>query len=87
MNLLLSLTYHPPTDDQIEVLRSLENYFKCMCAQSPKDWTKWLFLVECWYNASFHSASQITPYEVLYNQLHQPYLQGEPNNVAVDKTT
>jgi hypothetical protein len=27
---------------------------------------KWLPLAEWWYNTNFHSATKITPYEVLY---------------------
>jgi len=60
-----------------------------MCAQNPKDWAKWLPLVEWWYNITYHSATQKTPFEVLYNQvppLHLTYLPGESTHKGVDKT-
>jgi len=58
-----------------------------MCVQSPREWTKRLSLAEWWYNTSFHLVSQITPYKVLYNQPPPlPYLPGESNNAAVDRT-
>jgi len=60
-----------------------------MCAQFPNECTEWFSLAKWWCNTSFHSASQITPYEVLYNQpppLHLPYLPGESTNTAVDRT-
>ena len=67
--LLLSSAYHPQTDGQSEVLnRCLEQYLRCMCLDSPNEWSKWLPLAEFWYNTTFHSATQLTPYEVLYNQ-------------------
>lgn len=34
----------------------------------PKGWAKWLALIEWWYNTTYHSASQMPPYEVVYNQ-------------------
>lgn len=32
----------------------------------PKEWVKWLSLAEWWYNTSCHSASSISPFEVVY---------------------
>jgi len=60
-----------------------------MCVHSPKKWFKWLPLAEYWYNTSFHSASQLTPFEVLYGQPpphHLPYLPREFDNVMVDRS-
>jgi len=68
-DLLLSLAYHAQIDGQTEVLnRCLEQYLRCMCLSFPKEWSKWLPLAEFWYNTTFHSTIQLTPYEVLYNQ-------------------
>ena len=41
-----------------------------MCFNSPKRWHYWLSLAEWWYNTSYHSALQHTPFEVLYG--HPP---------------
>jgi hypothetical protein len=32
----------------------------------PKQWTKWLSLAELWYNTSFYSSLQCTPFKALY---------------------
>jgi len=42
-NLLLSSSYHLQTDGQTEIVnKCLETYLRCMCSDSPKDWSKWL---------------------------------------------
>ena len=90
-NLFLSSAYHPQTDGQTEIVnRCLETYLRCMCSEHPKDWSKWLSLAEWWYNTSFHSATELTPYEVVYNQpppVHLPYMPGETKVIGVDRTS
>ena len=45
----LSTAYHPQTNDQTEIVnRCLETYLRCMCANSPAQWSKWLPLAEWW---------------------------------------
>ncbi|KAJ0909643.1 putative nucleotidyltransferase, Ribonuclease H [Helianthus annuus] len=86
----MSSSYHPQTDGQTEVLnRCLENYLRCMCFDKPKEWVKWLPLAEYWYNTTYQSAIKCTPFEVIYGQpppLHLPYLPGESNVEAVDRS-
>jgi len=60
-----------------------------MCLQNPKEWLKWLPLAEYWYNTTFQSAIQITPFEVLYCQpppYHLPYFPGESDHAMVDRS-
>lgn len=60
-----------------------------MCGNNPKDWSLWLPLAEWWYNTHYHTSSQFTPYEVVYNQpppLYLPYLAGESSVEAVDRS-
>ena len=60
-----------------------------MCVDSPQQWPKWLPLAEWWYNTTFHSAIQTTPYEVVYGQpppIHLPYLPGESKVQLVDRS-
>lgn len=60
-----------------------------MCSDQPQQWHKWLALAVWWYNTHFHTATGLTPYEVVYNQqspLHLPYLPGESDNKDVDRT-
>lgn len=60
-----------------------------MCSDGPQEWSKWLPLAEFWYNTNFHTGANATPYEILYGQpppLHLPYLPGESNVAAVDRS-
>lgn len=46
-------------------------------------------LAEWWYNTTYHSSLQSTPYEVFYGQpapTHVPYLIGDSHIEAVDRT-
>lgn len=90
IDLLLSSAYHPATYGQTEVVnRCLETYLRCMCGKKEKDWSLWLPFSEWWYNTHYHTSSQKTPYEIVYNQpppLHLPYLANESNNKEVDRS-
>jgi hypothetical protein len=71
VTLKMSSSYHPQTDGQTERLNQyLETFLRCFVHACPKDWSKWLPLAEFWYNTSFHSALNHTPFEVLY--VHHP---------------
>ncbi|KAJ7979026.1 Ty3/gypsy retrotransposon protein [Quillaja saponaria] len=90
VKLNLSTAYHPQSDGQSEVLnRCLETFLRCMSADKPREWAKWLPLAEFWYNTNFHSAAQTTPYEIVYVQappLHLPYIPGDSSNDMVDRS-
>ena len=46
-------------------------------------------LAEWWYNTTFQSAAQMTPYEVVYDQpphVHLSYLVGESPYLTVDRS-
>lgn len=67
VSLHLCSAYHPQTDGQIErVKQCLENYLRCMTFAAPKKWFHWLSLSEWWYNTSFHTSLQVTPFQALY---------------------
>ena len=60
-----------------------------MAGERPKDWCKWIPLAEWWYNTTFHSATQTTPYEVVYGQpapIYLPYFPGDSNVEAIDRS-
>ena len=86
----LSTAYHPQTDGQTEIVnRCLETYLRCMCADSPSQWSKWLPLAEWWYNTTFHSSIRAAPYEVVYRQsppVNLPYLAGASKIELVDRS-
>lgn len=83
----MSSSYHPQTDGQTERLNQcLENFLRCSVHSCPKQWSKWLSMVEFWYNTSYHTALGRTPFEIHYGyspktfgistaaQLHSPDL-------------
>ncbi|CAL0309700.1 unnamed protein product [Lupinus luteus] len=90
VQLQLSSSYHPQTDGQSEVVnRCLETYLRCMCSDSPQQWLQWLPLAEWWYNTTFYTSIQATPYEIVYGQpppIHLPYLSGGSNIELVDRS-
>uniref|UniRef100_A0A803N8F2 Uncharacterized protein n=1 Tax=Chenopodium quinoa TaxID=63459 RepID=A0A803N8F2_CHEQI len=78
---------HVDLDDYSK--RCLETYLTCMCTDKPQEWARWLPLAEFWYNTTFHSAIQATPYEILYGQappFHVPYLKGVGMIGSVDRS-
>jgi transposase InsO family protein len=59
VQLRMSTTYHPQTDDQIERLNQcLETFLRSFISAFPKKWLSWLPLAEYWYNSSYHLAIQ-----------------------------
>ncbi|GMJ04991.1 hypothetical protein HRI_004168300 [Hibiscus trionum] len=85
-----STTYHPQSDGQTErVNQCWETYLRCMTGERPKEWCDWLHLAEWWYNTTFHSAIQVTPYQALYGQpppVHVPYIAGDSLVAEVDRS-
>ena len=88
--LKLSTAYHPQTDGQTEVLnRGLQTYLRCMAAEKPREWSRWLPLAEWWYNTNYHSAINTTPYEAVYGQpapLYSPHLNEKSTVMVVDRS-
>ncbi|KAH9648045.1 Integrase catalytic domain-containing protein [Citrus sinensis] len=55
------------TDGQIEVVnRTLEQYLRCFAGDQPRKWVEWIPWAEFSYNTSIHSATKMTPFEVVY---------------------
>ena len=42
------------------------NLSSLFCSTTPVKWFEWLHLAEFWYNSSWHSALDRSPFEVLY---------------------
>lgn len=62
-----SSAYHPQSDGQTEVVnRSLEHYLRCFVLEKPASWCSLLHWAEWWYNTTFHSTIQMTPFQALY---------------------
>lgn len=63
VNLHMSTAYHPQSDGQTEIVnKAVECYLRCMCGDKPKEWAHWIALAEYWYNTTFHTAINTTPY-------------------------
>ncbi|GJX52056.1 reverse transcriptase domain-containing protein [Tanacetum coccineum] len=87
--LKFSSAYHPQTDGQTEVLNHcLETYFRFFVGDEPQHWSQLLHWAEYWYNTSFHSAIQMTPFEALYGRPPPsilPYTAGSSPIATLDE--
>ena len=78
------LVYHPPIDGLSEVINNCwETYLHCFTSEEQHLWAKWLPLTEWWYNTSYHTASQMTPYEAFYGHTPLVLLPSTPSSSPV----
>lgn len=81
----MSTTYHPESDGQTEVLnRTLETYLHCFCLEQPKTWADFIPWAKYWYNTSFQSAAQCTPFEVVYGRAPPSLARFIPGEILVE---
>lgn len=67
VKLHMSSSYHPQTDGQTERLNQcLEAFLRCTVHAAPTKWSQWLAQAQHWYNTSYHSALNTTPFEILF---------------------
>jgi hypothetical protein len=65
--LKFTTAYHPQTDGQSErVNQCIEMFLRCFVHDTPKQWRRWLPLAEFWYNSSYHSSIDSSPFKALY---------------------
>jgi hypothetical protein len=68
VSLHMSSAYNPKSDGQTErVNQCLETFLRCFVHACPHKWSKWIHLVEFWYNTSWHSALTYSPFEMFYD--------------------
>lgn len=83
-----SSAYHPQSNGQTEVVnRILEMYLRSYCHENHKLWLNLLPWAELWYNSSFQSSLDLTPFRVLYEKEASEiphYNQGKSSVQAVD---
>ncbi|MCH79330.1 transposon Tf2-1 polyprotein [Trifolium medium] len=87
--LLMSTAYHPESDGQTEVVnRCLETYLRCFIADQPRTWVSWVHWAEFWFNTTFHSSTEKTPFEIVYGRqppLIARWIQGETRVESVQR--
>ncbi|PNY04552.1 hypothetical protein L195_g000976 [Trifolium pratense] len=65
--LRMSSLYHPQTDGQTEVMnRSVEQYLCAFVHEKPSQWYYLLPWAEYHYNTSIHTASGLSPFQVMF---------------------
>jgi hypothetical protein len=75
VQLRMSTTYHLQSDGQTEhVNQCLEIFLRCFANACQKKWLVWLPLTEFWYNTSYHTTIDRSPFGALYGQ--PPWLFG-----------
>lgn len=71
VQLRMSTAYHPQSDGQTEcVNQCLETFLRCFVNACPNKWIQWLSLAKYWYNTSYHTPIDRSPFEALYG--HPP---------------
>ncbi|GAU42300.1 hypothetical protein TSUD_136860 [Trifolium subterraneum] len=87
--LQMSTSYHPESDGQTEVVnRCLETYLRCFIADQPRTWVNWIHWSEYWFNTTFHSSTERTPFEIVYGRPPPSlsrWVQGETRVEAVQR--
>lgn len=69
VQLRMSSAYYPQSDGQTEcVNQCVEQFLRCFVHACPSKWVDWIYLAKFWYNASWHSALKMSPFEALYGQ-------------------
>jgi hypothetical protein len=68
VQLKLSTAFHPQTDGQSEVNKTISMYLRYMTGDRPRAWLEWLPWAEFCYNTSYHSALKATPFQVVYGR-------------------
>ena len=62
---MLSMTYHPQTDSQIEwINQEVKAFLKYYVNYQQDDWMKWLVAVEFQYNDKRHTTTRRTLFEL-----------------------
>ncbi|RVW83267.1 Transposon Tf2-12 polyprotein [Vitis vinifera] len=79
-----STAYHPQTDGQTEVVNCcVETYLRCFSYNKPRRWSTWLSWAEYWYNTTFHSSTNTTPFRAVYGRDPPPLIRFGSDSTSV----
>ena len=79
-----STAYHPQTDGQTEVVnRCVETYLQCFSYNKLRRWSTWLPWAEYWYDTTFHSSTNTTPFRAVYGRDPPPLLRFGSDSTSV----
>lgn len=79
-----STAYHPQTDGQTEVVnRCVETYLRCFSYSKPRRWSTWISWAEYWYNTTFHSSTNTTPFRAVYERDPPPLIRFGSDSTSV----
>ncbi|RVW39687.1 Transposon Tf2-8 polyprotein [Vitis vinifera] len=79
-----STAYHPQTDGQTEVVnRCVETYLRCFSYNKPGRWSTWISWAEYWYNTTFHSSTNTTPFRAVYGRDPPPLIRFGSDSTSV----
>jgi hypothetical protein len=88
--LRMSTAYHPQSDGQTEIVnKTLQQYLRCFAHQKPTQWGSYLHWAEWHYNTAAHTATGLSPYQVVYGRpppTLQDYIPGSTQIQAVEAT-
>lgn len=66
----MSTTYNPKTDGQTELInRCIQQYLQSFVHEKPSDWVRYLHWAKWCYNTTSHSATRLSPFQVVYGKL------------------
>jgi hypothetical protein len=88
--LRMSTAYHPQSDGQTEIVnKTLQQYLRCFVHHKPTQWGTYLHWAEWHYNTAIHSATGLSPFQVVYGRsppILQEYISGSTPIQAVEAT-
>jgi hypothetical protein len=88
--LRMSTAYHPQSDGQTEIVNKiLQQYLRCFVHNKPKQWGSYLHWAEWSYNTATHTATGLTPFQVVYGRTPPAlpiYIPGSTQLQAVEAT-
>jgi hypothetical protein len=86
--LRMSSAYHPQSDGQTEIVNKvMQQYLRCFVNDKPKQWGKFLHWAEWHYNTAIHTATGISPFQVVYGRappVLADYIEGSTTLQAVE---